>query len=98
MTAPVNGSKTEKQPDRSPRSPPAGYSAGTGRSSAVKRSSPPLLAQDRPPLVVAPPPGDPEVARRVPLQPEAQPLHQPPGRRVLRLDVRFQSVQLQPPE
>ena len=49
-------------------------------------------------FVVAPPPPDLQVARRVALALEAAGLHQGDGRLVLRLDVGFQPVQLQGPK
>src|SRR5262249_13995297 len=79
-------------------SPSAGATGLASSLAGGRRRVPPLLAEGRPALVIAPAPGDHEVARGGPPTPEAEGLGQGPGEPVAGLDVGLEAVEPEAPE
>jgi hypothetical protein len=71
-----DASETTPLVDKACKEGPRGGSKTASDRPARRRARAPLLGEDRPPLMIPPSPGDPEVTRRKPLQPEAEPFHQ----------------------
>src|SRR5262249_15246211 len=79
-------------------SPSAGAAGPAPSPSGGRRRVPPLLAEDRPPFVIAPASGDHEVARRAPPAPEAEALDQGQEEPAAGLDVGLEAVEPEAPE